>query len=71
MFLQSTVVHKEMAPRKQLPQNNHKHGFPLKDFNENTDTSNNKSPPQAKIDRPRPKVNSVRFGDPYEHINPV
>ena len=47
------------------PQNNHKHGSRTKDFNKNTDTSST-SPPKAKIACHRPKVNSVRFKDPWQ-----
>ena len=36
----------------------------------NTDISIT-APPQATIDRHRPKVKSFRFEDPYEHINPM
>ena len=34
-------------------------------------TSKNTGPPHATIDRPRPKVNSVQFDDPYDHIHHV
>ena len=57
------------APIKQLLQNNRKYGSRPKDFNKNKDTSKNIDPYQAKISRTRPKVNSFRFDDPYEHIH--
>ena len=34
-----------------------------------TNIYKNTGPPQAKISHPRPKLNSVRFDDPYGHIN--
>ena len=40
-----------------------------KEFNKNKDSSKNTVPPQATIDCPCPKVNSVHFDDPYDHIN--
>ena len=62
---------KKKAPREQLLQNNHKHGSRPKDLNKNTDTSKNTYPPQAKIDIPRPKENSVHFEYSYDSINPI
>ena len=57
------------APREQLLRKNQKHGLSPKQLNKNKDTSKNTGPPQATIDRPRPKVNSFRFDDPYDHIH--
>ena len=59
----------EKAPTEQFIHNNHKHRSRPKDFNKKKDTSKNIGPPQAKISRPRPKVNSVQFYDPYDHIH--
>ena len=59
----------EKSPREQLLQNNHKHGSRPKEFNKNKDKSNNTGPLQYKISRPHPKMNSVRFDDPYDHIH--
>ena len=67
-FIGPLYIHAK-APIEQLLQNTHKHVSPLNDFNKNKDTSKNTSPPQAKISRSRPKVNLVRFDDPYEHIH--
>ena len=62
-------INKKTA-REKLLQNNHKNGSRPKEFNKNTDKSNT-DPPQDKISCHQPKVNSVRFEDPYEHINPT
>ena len=59
----------EKSPREQQLQNNHKHGSRPKEFNRNKDKSNNTRPLQYKISLSRPKINSVRFDDPYEHIH--
>ena len=61
---------KKKSSIEQLLQNNQKIGSQSKDFNKNTNTSNT-SPIQATIAHHRPKVNSVRFEDPYNHINPM
>ena len=58
------------SAREQLLQKNHKNGSRPKEFNKNTDTSNT-APPQATIGRHLSKVNSIRFKDPYDHINPM
>ena len=55
---------------EQLFQKNHKNGSWPKDFNRNTDTYNT-STPQDTIYFHWPKVNSVRFEEPYEYINPM
>ena len=70
LSLQRTIVHKENPAREQLLQKNYKNVSQPKDFNNNTDTSNI-DPPKATIARHLPKVNSVRFEDPYEHIDPT
>ena len=57
------------APREQFLNNNHKHGSQPKEFNKNKYTSKKTGPPQAKMYFPCPKVNSVQFNDPYDHIN--
>ena len=41
-----------------------------KGLNKNNDTSNTYLP-KATIDRHQPKLNPVRFKDPYGHINPT
>ena len=69
-FMVPLYMH-EKAPIEQLLQNNHKHGSQTKDFNKNKYTSNNTGPNQAKISRLRPKVSSVQFEDPYDHISPM
>ena len=56
------------ASREQLFHNNHKHVSRPKEFNNNKCTPKNTVPPQAKIAHPRPKSNSVRFDEPYDHI---
>ena len=63
-------IHKN-SPREQLLHNNHKFGSRPKDFNKNKYTSKNTCPTQAKFARPRPKMNSVQFDDPYDRINPT
>ena len=40
------------------------------ELNKNTDKYNS-DPPQDTIYHHQPKVNSVRFEDPYDHINPM
>ena len=62
-------IHKKSF-RENILQKNHKHGSQAKYFN-NKKTSKNTAPPQATISRPLQKVNSVRFEDPYNHINPM
>ena len=61
---------KKNEGREQLLHNNHKNGSRTKDFNKKSDTSNT-SLPQAIIACNKPKLNSVRFEDPYDHINPM
>ena len=61
---------KKISAREKLLENNHKNVSRPKDFNKNTDKSNT-DPPRATIARHRPKVNSVCFEDPYNHINPM
>ena len=56
--------------REQIPQNNHKYGSRPKDINNNIDASISGSPKDT-IDWHGPKVNSVYFEDPYDHINPM
>ena len=51
-------------------QNNHKHGSITKDLNRNIDTSIS-GPSKYTLVRHKPKVNLVRFFDPYDHINPM
>ena len=55
---------------EQLLQNNHKNRSRPKDFNKNIDTTKT-SPPQATIDFNKPKVKSVQFEHPYNHINSI
>ena len=64
---------KKKSLREKILHKNHKHGSRPKDFNKNTDTSYNTypSPTQATISLPFPKVISVRFEYPYDHINPM
>ena len=57
------------APIEQLLQNTHKHVSRLNDFNKSKDTSKNTVPTQDIISRPCPKVTSVRFDEPYDHIH--
>ena len=59
---------REKISRKQFLQNNTKIGSRPKYNNKNTDTSSI-SPPRATISCHWPKVNSVCFEDPYDHIN--
>ena len=68
--LRGTLFIKKESIRKQLLQNNHKNWSQSKDFNKNTDISNTATP-QDTFYRKKPKVNSVRFEDPYDHINPT
>ena len=56
--------------REQLLKNNHKNGSQPKYFNKNSDTSNT-STTHEKIAHHRPKVNSFRSEDPYDHIHPI
>ena len=56
------------APREQLLQKNYKHGLRPKDFNKNKDTPKITGSLQQTIPRTRPKINSVRFEDPYDYI---
>ena len=42
-----------------------------KDFKKSKDTPKKKFPPPAKIPLHRPKANSVRFEDPYDHIHHI
>ena len=69
-FIGQLCIHKK-TPIEKILQKNHKHGSLPKDFNNNKDTSRNKDILQDKISCPCPKVNSVRFEDPYDHINPM
>ena len=59
---------KKNAAREYLLNKNLKNVSQPKHFNKNTDTSNS-APLKAKIDHRRPKVNSVCFEYPYNHIN--
>ena len=61
---------KKRSARYQLLQNNHQNLSRTKYFNKNTDAFN-AAPPQDSIVCHQPKVNAVRFEDPYEHINPM
>ena len=56
--------------RENKIQNNHKNGSRPKEFNKNIDTSIS-APPRDKFLRNKPKVNSVWFVEPYDHINTV
>ena len=56
--------------RENLLHNNHRNLSIPKDFNKNTDTSSS-FPPKDTISCHKPKVNSVRFEDPYYQINHV
>ena len=58
----------EKAPREQPLHNNQKHVSRPKYFNKNKDAPKNTGPPEDKIYRPRPKVDSVHIDDPYDHI---
>ena len=53
---------------EQLHQNNNKNGLRPKESKKNIDTSR-LAPPKATIYCHKPKVNSVRFEDPCDHIN--
>ena len=57
------------APIEQLLHKNHKHGSRSKDLKKIKYASKNTGLPQAKIARPCPKVKSVWFDDPYDHIH--
>ena len=57
------------APREQLLKKNHKHGSQTKDFNKNKYTSQNTGLTQDIISLTCPKVNSVCFDEPYDHIH--
>ena len=61
---------KEESAREQLLKNNNKNGSRHKYFNKNTDTSNT-ALSQDTIDFHPPKVNSVCFEEPYDHINRI
>ena len=65
---QGSIFIKKKAEIDHLPQNNHKHGSRPKDFNNKFDNSIS-SPPRDITYRHKPKVNSVRFEYPYNHIN--
>ena len=56
--------------REQLLYNNNKNGSWTKDINKNTNKPNKYSP-KAKISRYLPKLNSVCFEYPFDHINPM
>ena len=53
---------------EQLLQNNHNHGSGPKDFNKNIEISWS-GPPKHTFVQHKPQVNSVRFLNPYDHIN--
>ena len=57
------------APREQLLQNNHKHWSSPKYFNKKIYTYKNIGIPEATIFWHIPKINSVQFDDPYDHIH--
>ena len=57
------------ATREKLLHNNHKHGLRPKEFNKNKYKSKKTGPPQEKFSLPCPKVNSVRYEDPYDLIH--
>ena len=59
---------KKKATIEQLLYNKHKHGSRPKDFNNNFDTSRSR-PSKDRCAGHKPKVNSVQFFDPYDHIN--
>ena len=59
---------KKKAARKQTLKKNHKLGSRTKYFNNNIETSISGSP-KATFVGYKPKVNSVRFVDQYDHIN--
>ena len=57
---------KKKSAIEKLLKNNHKNRTRPKYFNKNTDTSK-KATPRAEISWHQPKLNSVRFEDPYYH----
>ena len=57
------------SPREKILNNNNKHGPSTKDINKNKDKSKKIGLTQEIITRPRPKSNSVLFGDPHDHIH--
>ena len=59
---------KKTSTREQSLQNNHKLESIPKYFNKIIDTSKS-GPPKATLVINKPKVNSVRFVDPYVHIS--
>ena len=61
-------IHSETT-REQPLQNNHRLGSRPKEFYKSKDTSKNICPSQATIACHHPKVNSVRFDDPYDNIH--
>ena len=67
-FIGPLYIHTK-ASREKLLQKNHKHGSSPKDFNKIKYISKNTGSPQAKISCPLPKVISVWFDDPYNHIH--
>ena len=68
--LRGPLSTKKKLSTEQLLQNNYKNGSRPKEFNKNTDTSNT-APTQDTIALHQPRVNSVRFGDPYDHTKPM
>ena len=70
MPFQEPIFIKKRLAREQLLQNHHNHGLREKEFNNNIDTSRS-DPPKATFVRNKPEMNSVRFVDPYYHINHI
>ena len=64
------LFRKKHLPREQLLHNNNTNGSLIKYFNKHTDIYNT-ARPRDTIARHWPKVNSVCFEDPYDHINPM
>ena len=62
------LIIKNNVSREQLLQNNHKYGSIPKDFNNNIYKSIS-SPTKTKNASYKHKLNSVRFEEPYNHIN--
>ena len=68
-FIGPYFINKKTAIERLLHKN-HKNGSIPKVFNKNTDTSRS-APPKSTIARHQPKINSVRFEDLYDQINPM
>ena len=70
MHSQKLICHEDKSAKEQIIKNNHKNVSISNYCNMNIDTLIS-GPPESTFVCHIPKVNSVRFEDPYDHINPM